>query len=317
MQTILGAGGPIGIELAKALTAYTSKIRLVNRNPVKVNETDQLLAADLSDRKKVFEAVQGSSVVYVTVGFPYNLKIWQQNWPKFIKNVIDACIENNSKLVFFDNIYMYDANFLDGMDEETPINPSSKKGKVRAEIAAMIMDKVKEGQLEALIARSADFYGPSIKNSSMLTETVFKPLSTGKKANWMASLNHKHSFTYTPDAGKATALLGNSAEAYNQVWHLPTAKNPYTGKEWITAIANEMGVKPRFQVASSLIVKILGLFMPIMREMPEMMYQYDRDYVFNSDKFNSQFEFKTTSYLEGIKAIVKSDYKKEPVKNDS
>ena len=52
MQTILGAGGPIGIELAKALTAYTSKIRLVNRNPVKVNETDQLLAADLSDRKK-------------------------------------------------------------------------------------------------------------------------------------------------------------------------------------------------------------------------------------------------------------------------
>ena len=76
MQTILGAGGPIGIELAKALTAYTSKIRLVNRNPVKVNETDQLLAADLSDRKKVFEAVQGSSVVYVTVGFPYNLKIW-------------------------------------------------------------------------------------------------------------------------------------------------------------------------------------------------------------------------------------------------
>ncbi|MCK0192424.1 NAD(P)H-binding protein [Arenibacter sp. F20364] len=308
MQTILGSGGTIGTELAKALTAYTNEIRLVSRNPKKVNETDQLLAADLSDRKKVFEAVQGSSVVYVTVGFPYNLKIWQQNWPKFIKNVIDACIENNSKLVFFDNIYMYDPNYLNGMDEETPINPSSKKGKVRAEIAAMIMDKVIEGQLEALIARSADFYGPSIKNSSMLTETVFKPLSTGKKANWMASIDHKHSFTYTPDAGKATAILGNSDKAYNQVWHLPTAKNPYTGIEWITAIANEMGVKPRYQIASRLIVKILGFFAPVMREMPEMMYQYDRDYVFNSDKFDSQFNFKTTPYLEGIKEIIKSDY---------
>ena len=308
MQTILGSGGAIGTELAKALKEYTNDIRLVSRNPEKVNETDQLLSADLTDRKKVFEAIQGSSIVYVTLGFPYNLKIWQQNWPKLIKNVIDACIDHNCKLVFFDNIYMYDPNYLKGMDEETPINPQSKKGKIRAEIAAMIMDKVKNGQLKALIARSADFYGPNIKNSSMLTETVFKPLSTGKKANWMASLNYKHSLTYTPDAGKATAVLGNSEKAYSQIWHLPTAENPYTGKEWIEAIAGEMGVKPRNQVASRFIIRILGLFIPIMREMPEMMYQYDRDYVFNSDKFDSHFSFRTTPYVEGIKEIVSSDY---------
>ncbi|MDL5514197.1 NAD(P)H-binding protein [Arenibacter sp. M-2] len=308
MQTILGAGGAIGIELAKALTEYTSKIRLVSRNPKKVNKSDQLVSADLLDRSKVFEAIQGSSIVYVTVGFPYNLKFWQQHWPKFIKNVIDACIEYNCKLVFFDNIYMYDANFLDGMNEETPINPPSKKGKIRTEVAAMIMDKVKEGRLEALIARSADFYGPSIKYSSMLTEMVFKPLSNGKKANWLSSVNFKHSFTYTPDAGRATALLGNSAKAYNQVWHLPTAKNPYTGREWITIIASEMGIKPRFQVASRLMLKIMGLFVSLMRELPEMMYQYDRDYVFNSDKFDRHFDFRTTPYLEGIKEIIKSDY---------
>jgi len=308
MQTILGAGGAIGIELAKALTEYTSKIRLVSRNPKKVNKSDQLVSADLLDRSKVFGAIQGSSIVYVTVGFPYNLKFWQQHWPKFIKNVIDACIEYNCKLVFFDNIYMYDANFLDGMNEETPINPPSKKGKIRTEVAAMIMDKVKEGRLEALIARSADFYGPNIKYSSMLTEMVFKPLSNGKKANWLSSVNFKHSFTYTPDAGRATALLGNSAKAYNQVWHLPTAKNPYTGREWITVIASEMGIKPRFQVASRLMLKIMGLFVSLMRELPEMMYQYDRDYVFNSVKFDRHFDFRTTPYLEGIKEIIKSDY---------
>ena len=310
MQTILGSGGAIGIELAKALKEYTTNIRLVSRNPQKVNDTDQLFAADILDRPKVFEAVQGSSIVYVTVGFPYNLKVWQDNWPKFIKYVIDACIEYKCKLVFFDNIYMYDLNYLNGMNEETPINPPSKKGKIRAEIAAMIMNVIKEGKLEALIARSADFYGPKIKNSSMLTVMVFKPLSNGKKANWLSSLNFRHSFTYTPDAGRATALLGNSAKAYNQVWHLPTANNPFTGKEWIETISKELGVKPRIQVASRLIIKILGLFMPLMREMPEMMYQYDRDYVFNSDKFNSHFDFKTTPYLEGIKAIVKSDYQK-------
>lgn len=310
MQTILGSGGAIGVELAKALKEYTSQIRLVSRNPKKVNETDKLFKADLLNPNEVNDAVKGSSIVYVTVGFPYNFKIWKDCWPKFTENVIDACITHNCKLVFFDNIYMYDPDHLNGMNEETPINPPSKKGKIRAQIADMILSKVKEGKLTALIARSADFYGPGIKNTSMLTETVFKPLSSGKKANWMASLNFKHSFAYTPDAAKATALLGNSEKAYNQVWHLPTAKNPYTGREWIEAIAKEMGVKPKTQTATKFIVRILGLFIPLMREMPEMMYQYDRDYVFNSDKFDKHFDFKVTPYSDGIKEIVQSDYSK-------
>jgi nucleoside-diphosphate-sugar epimerase len=309
MQTILGSGGAIGIELAKALTDYSKTIRLVSRNPKKVNETDELFSADLLNPRDVREAVEGSSIVYVTVGFPYAYKTWKQSWPVFIKNVIDACMEFKSKLVFFDNIYMYDLNHLNGMDEETPINPTSKKGTIRAEIADMIMDKVKEGKLTALIARSADFYGPGIKNTSVLTETVFNPLSKGKKANWMASLNFKHSYTYTPDAGKATALLGNSEKAYNQVWHLPTAENPLTGREWIDTIASEMGVLPKYQVATKFIVNLLGLFNPIMREMPEMMYQYDREYIFNSDKFNNHFDFEVTPYIDGIREIINSDYK--------
>ena len=309
MQTILGSGGAIGIELAKALNEYSTDIRLVSRNPKKVNERDELFPADLLNPRDVREAVEGSSIVYVTVGFPYAYKTWKQSWPVFIKNVIDACMEFKSKLVFFDNIYMYDLNHLDGMTEDTLIKPPSKKGVIRAEIADMIMDKVKEGKLTALIARSADFYGPGIKNTSVLTETVFNPLSKGKKANWMASLNFKHSYTYTPDAGKATALLGNSKKAYNQVWHLPTAENPLTGREWIDTIASEMGVLAKYQVATKFIVNLLGLFNPIMREMPEMMYQYDRDYVFNSDKFTNQFAFEVTPYREGIREIINSDYK--------
>lgn len=308
MQTILGSGGAIGIELAKSLIEYTPKIRLVSRNPKKVNETDELMSADLLNPADVNKAVKGSSVVYVTVGFPYSLKVWQKSWPTLVANVIDACKEHNCKLVFFDNIYMYDPNYLDGMDENTPINPPSKKGIVRAEILQMIMDEVEAGELTALIARSADFYGPSIQNTSMLTETVFKNLGNGKKANWMGSVNFKHSFTYTPDAGKATAVLGNTDDAYNQVWHLPTASKPFTGKEWIEKIANEMGVKPRYQAAPKFMVQILGLFIPIMKEMVEMLYQYDRPYVFDSSKFEKRFNFKPTPYLQGIKEIIKTDY---------
>ncbi|SDD87506.1 Nucleoside-diphosphate-sugar epimerase [Pricia antarctica] len=308
MQTILGAGGAIGIELAKALKQYTTGIRLVSRNPKKVNKTDTLLSADLLQADDVKKAVQGSSVVYVTVGFPYNLKVWQSSWPKFMETVIAACKEENCKLVFFDNIYMYDRAYLDGMDEETPINPPSEKGKVRALIATMLLDEVKAGNITALIARSADFYGPNIANTSMLNETVIKNLAKGKKANWMGAADRKHSFTYTPDAGKATALLGNTSDAYNQVWHLPTASDPYTGKEWVEHIAKAFGAKPKMKVVPKWMIPLIGLFVPVMKEMPEMLYQYDRDYVFDSSKFEKRFGMAPTPYDEGIKEMIAADY---------
>jgi nucleoside-diphosphate-sugar epimerase len=81
-----------------------------------------------------------------------------------------------------------------------------------------------------------------------------------------------------------------------------------TGKEWIVTIASEMGVKARYQVAPKWLVRMMGLFVPIMKEMVEMMYQYDRDYVFDSSKFERYFDFTPTSYLDGIKEIVKKDY---------
>jgi nucleoside-diphosphate-sugar epimerase len=254
--------------------------------------------------------VNGSEIVYVTVGFPYQAKLWKAYWPAFISSVIDACIAEQCKLVFFDNIYMYDPDHLNGMTEETPVRPVSEKGKVRAEVAQMIMDQVNAGKLTALIARSADFYGPGIKNTSVLTETVLNPLSSGKTANWMGSLDYRHSYTYTPDAGRATAILGNTGDAYNQVWHLPTAPDPMTGREWIEAIAKELGVAAKSRTLSKSMLRFLGIFIPVMKEMIEMLYQYDRDYVFSSAKFEKQFGFAPTSYAEGIRAIIKSDYQK-------
>lgn len=304
MQTILGSGGAIGTELAKALAEYTSEIRLVSRSPRKVNPADQLMSADLLNPGEVRKAVEGSSVVYVTIGLTYSMKIWQKHWLALISSIIDACKEHHARLVFFDNIYMYDPDYLDGMKEDTPINPPSKKGKVRAAVAQKILDNIRQGDLTALIARSADFYGPDIKNTSLLTEMVINPLRKGKKASWLGSVDYQHSFTFTPDAGRATALLGNTDDAYNQIWHLPTAPKPPTGKEWIEMIALEMKVKPKYQKAPKFFVRILGLFIPVMGELVEMMYQYDRDYIFDSRKFEQRFDFKPTPYPEGIRKTV-------------
>jgi nucleoside-diphosphate-sugar epimerase len=303
MQTILGANGTIGALLAKELPTYTNAIRLVSRHPKKVNDTDELHPADLSDAGQVDLAVKGSQVVYLLVGFDYNLKVWQEKWPKLMRATIDACKKYNAKLVFFDNIYMYDMNALRNMTEASPINPPSKKGKVRAEIANMMMEEIKAGKLTGLIARSADFYGPN-NDKSFLIEVVYKNIKKGKKPNWFIDANKKHSFTYTPDAAKATALLGNTPDAYNQVWHLPTDNRPITGKEIITLFTKEMHAKNSVFVLPMWMLRLLGLFMPFMREMPEMMYQYDRDYFFDSTKFQRRFNFTPTPYEEGVKQTV-------------
>ncbi len=305
MQTILGGGGAIGIEVAKALTAYTNQIRIVSRTPVKVNDSDETYKADLLNANEVKSAVEGSSIVYLTAGLPYNTKYWKTNWPVLMKNVIDACSINNAKLVVFDNMYMYDPSSLENMTEEATVHPVSEKGKVRALLNEMVFDAIDQGRLNALIARCADYYGPGEIETSVLWQTVIKPLKEGKKANWMGSANFKHSYTYTPDAGKATALLGNTPDAYNQVWHLPTASNPLTGKQWVEAFAAELGVKADYRVASKIIVRIMGLFIPIMKEMVEMIYQYEKDYVFISEKFERKFGILPTPYSEGIKSVVK------------
>jgi putative NADH-flavin reductase len=131
MQTILGSGGAIGIPLAKELKRYTNQIRLVSRNPKKVNETDECYPIDLNDLTQINKAVAGSEVVYVVIGFEYKLSVWQKTWPSFMKSVINACKMHNAKLVFFDNVYIYSRSAIHHMTETSPLQPPSKKGEVR------------------------------------------------------------------------------------------------------------------------------------------------------------------------------------------
>jgi nucleoside-diphosphate-sugar epimerase len=303
MQSILGSGGIIANHIATSLPAYTDKIRLVSRNPKVVTGKEELVSADLNSAGDVLKAVKGSDVVYLTAGLQYNSKVWQEQWPVLIQNVINACKENNAKLVFFDNVYMY-GKVVGPMTEEAPFNPCSRKGEVRAKIATMILDEVAKGTLTALIARSADFYGPET-NNSFLNMMVFENMKKGKSAQLMISKNLKHSFTYTPDAGKATALLGNTSSAFNQTWHLPTDSNALTSQQIVEIAAKELNVKPKITVLPKLMIQLAGLFNPIIKESVEMLYQYDSEYIFDSGKFDKAFKFDKVLYADGIRNSVK------------
>jgi nucleoside-diphosphate-sugar epimerase len=299
MQTILGAGGAIGTELLNELVRRQQPVRLVGRNPKQVQGVTETVSADLSDLAQTISAVAGSTIVHLLVGLKYDVKVWRELWPRIMGNAIEACKRANAKLIFFDNVYMY-GKVVGPMTEETPFNPCSRKGEIRAKIATALLNEVKASKLTAMIARSADFYGPDAK-TSVANLLVFERLAKGAKASCLVNDSLPHSYTYTPDAGKSLALLADTDTAWNQTWHVPTAPKPPNGRAFIELVAKEFAVEPKYRILSRPLIKIGGFFNSDVRESYEMLYQSDSAYVFDSSKFTKAFGQEPTSYAEGIR----------------
>lgn len=303
MHTILGAGGPIGIGLASELIGRNVGVRLVGRKTKPMQGTEAV-AADLVDAKATIDAVAGSDVVYLLAGLKYQIGVWRETWPIIMQNVIDACKRANARLLFFDNVYMY-GKVSGAMTEDTPYNPCSKKGEVRARIATLLMDEVKAGNLIAMIARAADFYGPATPHG-VPNILVFEAFARNATPSWLVNADVPHSFTFIPDAVLGVSKLAERDSAWNQVWHLPTAPAPPTGREFIGMAAKEFGVAPKVRILSRPMLRVVGLFDTNVRESMEMLYQSDSPYIFDSTKFANEFGFAGTPYPEGIRIAAES-----------
>ncbi|MEO5675454.1 MAG: NAD-dependent epimerase/dehydratase family protein [Chitinophagales bacterium] len=303
MHTILGAGGVTSNALVKELRGSNLPFTLASRNPKPVHD-ERWISVDLTDAGSVMECVKGSSLVYLLAGTKYDIKVWEAFWPRAMKNTIEACKTANAKLIFFDNVYAY--GLVNGvMTESTPYNPVSKKGEIRAKIAEYLMDETRRGHLSAMIARAADFYGPRY-DKSFFNMMVMEPLSKGKRAQWLVNDKAPHSFTYTPDTGKALLKLSSDPAAFNQQWHLPTSSPALTGKKLIEMAAAAFNSKPQYMVLPKIMVSVAGIFDHNIREAVEMLYQNKYDYIFDSSKFENAFGIKATAYEDGIKEASKS-----------
>ncbi len=219
-------------------------------------------------------------------------------------NVIEATKRSGARLIFFDNVYVY-GKVSGPMTEETPFRPCSKKGEIRAQIATVLLNEMKAGSLTPLIARSADFYGPRAR-TGIPNVLVFDKLANGAKGSWLVNDSAKHSFTLTSDAARSLVLLADSESAWNQTWHVPTAADPPTGKQFIELVAKEFGTRPKYRVLTRPMLRLAGWFDTTVRELYEMLYQYEFDYIFDSTKFTETFRFQPTSYAEGVRRTAES-----------
>ncbi len=302
MQTILGAGGVIARELSRTLPSFTGRIRQVNRDPsrpgVLVNPTDEPFAADLLDGDAVARALAGSEIAYLVAGLRYDARAWEEEWPRIMENVIRGCARHRVRLVFFDNVYAYGR--VEGtMTEDTPFDPCSRKGEVRARIATRLLDAVRAGDLEAMIVRAPDFYGPGALLSFMHA-AVFERLRQGKTPQWIGDPDRVHSWIFTPDAGRSTALLANRDDTWGRTWHALTAPEPIPGRRFVELACEAAGRPFALQRMPGWMLAAAGLFMPVLRENREMMYQFDHDYRFDSSRTATLLGEVATPYPRGI-----------------
>lgn len=305
MQTILGANGQIGEELARELKRnYTSDIRIVSRNAKKVNDTDTVFSADLSDRGKAIEAVKGTEIAYFTLGLPMDTDLWEKQFLTILKNVIEACKINGTKLVFFDNTYMYPQN-NEVLTEDTQFAPVGRKGRVRKQMADMLLKEMEAGTIEAVICRAPEFYGPG-KTQSITNSLIFNAIKEDKKLKVPLRDDKLRSLIWTPDASRATALIGNTPDAYGQTWHLPVDDNKLSYNKFIALTSQIYGKEFGYSVIPNLAFKIGSLFNKNVKELLELLPRYKYDNLFDDSKFRKRFpEFQITPYRQGIEQIKK------------
>lgn len=305
MQTILGANGQIAEELARELHRnYTTYIRLVSRNPKKINDSDQLFPANLMDKEATEKAVEGSEITYLTVGLPMNSQLWEEQFPTMMSNTINACKKHNCKLVFFDNTYIY-AKTNETQTEESPFVPIGRKSTVRAKMAEMLLNEINNKTIEAVICRAPEFYGPN-KTQSITNSLIFDNIKNNKKLKVPIADNTKRTLIWTSDASRAMALIGNTHNAYNQTWHLPCDDNRLTYKELINLTSEIYKQQFDYSIIKMWQFKLGSLFNKQANEVLELLPRYKFDNIFVSDKFKTNFpNFKITTFENGISQIKK------------
>lgn len=286
MQTILGAGGPIGNLLARELhRSYTKKLRLVSRNPQKLHDSDEIMAADLTDFAATLRAVEGSKIVYVTVGLPMNTDLWEKQYVLMIKNAMEACKTHQAKMVFFDNTYMYPKT-AEPQTEKTPFLPAGRKSEIRAEAAQLLLDEIEKGSMDIMICRAPEFYGPQ-KTKSITHSFILNNIKQGKQPKVLLNDATRRTLIWTPDASSAMALLANTPDAYGETWHLPCDDHRITYREMIEICGEVTGKKTEYTTLT--MEDFVNDRSPQAKELMELLPRYEVDHIFISDKIKRAF----------------------------
>ena len=300
LHVIFGTG-PVGLTLAEELLARGRKVRIVNRSGKAAAPAGvEVRTADATDPDVVTELCRGAAVAYHCMNVPYAQQC--EVIPRMQRAMIAGAGAAGAVLVVTDTLYMYGETHGKVITEDAPHAGTTRKGKMRAQVAADYLRAHREGGVKVALGRAADFFGPRVFNSS-LGDRVFPPVLAGKAAQVVGDPGLPHSFSYMKDVARGLATLGERPEALGRDWLLPVAPAVST-REMVRRIGEAAGRPARVQAIPKLAIQAMGLFDPQMREFVEMLYQYTEPQIVDSRRFEKTFGWSATPLAEAIPATV-------------
>lgn len=297
LHVVFGTG-PLGLAVMRALRADGQRVRMINRSSRVRFDKDlatEVGGGDAADPRFAREVCEGATVVYHCVGLPYPR--WRE-FPAIARGIVEGAAGAGATLVYGDNLYMYGA--VDRpMTEGLPETATTVKGRIRAEVAAFLLEAHRAGKVRVAIGRGSDFFGPHATDATMLGARVFGRILANKAAQVVGNPDRLHSYTYLDDFGRALVRLGQRQDTAGQAWHVPTA--PAISTRAIIAMIGELAGQPtRLSAAPGWMIGLAGLFNPQLREMHEMLYEFDRDFVVDSSRFEIAFGMQATPLSEAL-----------------
>lgn len=301
LQVVLGASGGIGGAVVRELASRALEVRAVSRHGgAEALEGVTGRAADVATSSGAAAACEGASVVYHCVQPPYHR--WAEELPPLARVVADAAALEGAKLVVADNLYMY-GPITGPISETSPEQPSSRKGRVRKEVADALLAAHTAGRLRVAIGRAPDYYGPGGRNS-IAGDTVFGAAVAGKPVRWPASADQPRSFSYLPDLARALVTLGASDTADGRAWIIPSAP-PLTLRAVLELVERELGHPVKLAVTSKLAMRLASLRIRQAGELPDIWYQFSAPFVADGTGFEAAFgPFGLTAHEPAVRETV-------------
>jgi nucleoside-diphosphate-sugar epimerase len=215
--------------------------------------------------------------------------------------LIEAAGAAGATLVYVDNVYAY-GPADQPMTEDLPPAATTRKGRLRARLAETLLAAHRAGTVRAVIGRGSDYFGPGVRQSAA-GERLFPAVLSGGKAMWAGSLDQPHSLTFVDDFARVLVTLGVREEALGQIWHAPPAE-ALTGRQFIELVFAVAGKPPKLGTISPLMIRLVGLVNPMVRELGELVYEFEAPFILDGSKYLRAFGGGPTPHREAIRATL-------------